>query len=426
MKIAMLTNNYKPFIGGVPISIERLANGLEMLGHEVYIFAPTYEGQEAEVNVIRYKSFSQKLAGFIVVPNCFDKIVEKKIRELDVDIIHTHHPMIIGNTAIRLGKKLGIPVVFTYHTKYEEYLHYLVNSNVIHISNSKILEVCEKYIRCKMLPKYIRSYGNRCDLLIAPSSEIKKNLIEKGIKTPIEILPTGVPDILFNTDYQSAQKIRQHYLNQKKFLFCTVSRLAKEKNIDFIIKGLNLLKNDLGDIFNFIIIGDGPEKNRLELLCGSFNLEDNVFFVGEKPNEIIKEYQAACDLFLFASTSETQGIVLIEAMAAGLSVIAVKSTGVNDVVIDGINGICTEGYIDKWVNGIKKVICNKNLKDNLCKGAHETAISYSSSNIALIAEKLYGKILNKKKAEEYEKETDSYKANKRYYKFYNHQIFKKG
>lgn len=95
-------------------------------------------------------------------------------------------------------------------------------------------------------------------------------------------------------------------------------------------------------------------------------------------------------------------------MAAGLSVIAVKSTGVNDVVIDGINGICTEGYIDKWVNGIKKVICNKNLKDNLCKGAHETAISYSSSNIALIAEKLYGKILNKKKAEEYEKETDSY------------------
>ena len=82
--------------------------------------------------------------------------------------------MIIGNTAIRLGKKLGIPVVFTYHTKYEEYLHYLVNSNVIHISNSKILEVCEKYIRCKMLPKYIRSYGNRCDLLIAPSSEIKK------------------------------------------------------------------------------------------------------------------------------------------------------------------------------------------------------------------------------------------------------------
>ena len=83
-------------------------------------------------------------------------------------------------------------------------------------------------------------------------------------------------------------------------------------------------------------------------------MEDNVIIVGEKPNEIIKEYQAACDLFLFASTSETQGIVLIEAMAAGLSVIAVKSTGVNDVVIDGINGICTEGYIDKWVNGIKK------------------------------------------------------------------------
>ena len=111
----MLTNNYKPFIGGVPISIERLANGLREQGHEVFIFAPSYENQVDEENVVRYKSLKEnnKITGKFAVPNIFDLNIERKFRELNIDIIHVHHPMLIGWTAIYLGKKYNIPVTFT-------------------------------------------------------------------------------------------------------------------------------------------------------------------------------------------------------------------------------------------------------------------------------------------------------------------------
>lgn len=425
MKIAMLTNNYKPFVGGVPISIERLAKGLEMLGHEVYIFAPTYENQKDEHNVIRYKSFSKKLAGFIVVPNCFDKIIEKKLKELQIDIIHTHHPMAIGNIALHLGEKLNIPVVFTYHTRYEEYLHYLTCNNMTKIIGSKDTSLSKTYIRNNLLPRYIRSYANKCDLIFAPSNQIEKDLLKKGIVTPIKILPTGVPPEMFDVDRVYSKKIREHYIGDKKYMFCTVSRLSREKNIDFIINGLYKLKNEIGDIFNFIIIGDGPEKKKLEKLCKNLDLEENIFFVGEKPNSVIKEYQGASDLFLFASTSETQGIVLVEAMAAGLGVIAVKSPGVNDIVKDKFNGISTERNINEWVEAIEKVIFDKELRITIHNGAYETAKQYSCSSVALVAENFYNNVIKEKNNEEHGRKLYDYKFIKKSVNIWNRQIFKR-
>lgn len=127
MKIAMMTNNYKPFIGGVPVSIERLAEALRKEGHEVVIFAPMYPMQLLEKDVVRYNSLSRKMAGEMVIPNMFDSIIETKFREGKFDVIHVHHPMLIGNTAVYLSRKYKVPLVFTYHTRYEQYLHY-VNS----------------------------------------------------------------------------------------------------------------------------------------------------------------------------------------------------------------------------------------------------------------------------------------------------------
>ena len=115
MRIAMLTNNYKPFIGGVPISVDRLANALRERGNEVYVFAPTYENQEEEEYVIRFSTFAGTIAG-AVLPNPFDPRIEQKMKALKIDVIHVHHPALMGNVALHLRKKLGIPVVFTYHT----------------------------------------------------------------------------------------------------------------------------------------------------------------------------------------------------------------------------------------------------------------------------------------------------------------------
>ena len=129
MKIALMTNNYKPFIGGVPISVERLAEGLRKEGHEVMVFAPTYNEQhedfQEEIGVVRYHSLIKGVTGGVVIPNPIDPKIEREFKEGDFDIIHVHHPIAIGNTAIFLSKKYKVPLVFTYHTRYEQYLHYL-------------------------------------------------------------------------------------------------------------------------------------------------------------------------------------------------------------------------------------------------------------------------------------------------------------
>ena len=124
MRIAMLTNNYKPYVGGVPISIEHLAEELRKRGHTVYIFAPSYRKQEDELYVIRYPSFPLSVAG-APLPNILTGLFRQKMKELQIDLIHVHHPAIAGNVALTLRRQLGIPVVFTYHTRYEEYLYYV-------------------------------------------------------------------------------------------------------------------------------------------------------------------------------------------------------------------------------------------------------------------------------------------------------------
>ena len=127
MNIAMFTNNYKPFIGGVPISIERLSEGLRSLGHRVTVFAPEPEGKlsaEQEKDVVRFKVFYRKADRGMVLGNCFDRKIEAFFREGNFDVIHVHHPVLVGQTALYLGKKYNIPVAYTYHTRYEEYLHH--------------------------------------------------------------------------------------------------------------------------------------------------------------------------------------------------------------------------------------------------------------------------------------------------------------
>ena len=124
MKIAMLTNNYKPFIGGVPISVERLAEGLRSLGHQVTVFAPEGAGWEEEPDVVRFRVLYEWRDKGLVIGNFSDSRIEKRFREEQFDVIHVHHPVVIGFTAVYLSKKYGIPLAYTYHTRYEEYLHY--------------------------------------------------------------------------------------------------------------------------------------------------------------------------------------------------------------------------------------------------------------------------------------------------------------
>ncbi|MGL5676381.1 MAG: glycosyltransferase [Cellulosilyticaceae bacterium] len=262
MRIAMLTNNYKPFVAGVPISIERLSEGLKALGHEVYIFAPTYENQVEEEGVIHYRSYKRKLDGNVVIPNVFDRTIEKQFKALDIDIIHAHHPNMIGWIAQYLGKKYKIPVVYTYHTRYEQYLHHF-----------------KPFERLQHMGK------------------------DEGVK----------------------------------------GKVAKT-------------------------VADFTEKTVVP--------------------KVVQSYANACET-VFASKSETQGIVLLEAMAAHNPVVAVEASGVVEVVRNNENGYMTAEDTKEWAARIAEVMDDEALATTLKEGAYKTAKAFGSEEVARCAAQYY-------------------------------------
>lgn len=413
MRIAMLTNNYKPFVGGVPISIERLSNELRNLGHEVYIFAPTYGNDEKDPYVIRYRSRKKKLKGIITVPHIFDSTIEEKFSTLSFDLIHVHHPMLMGYVAQYLKVKYNVPIVFTYHTRYEQYLHYIrlyeifqQHSNRVKI---RIIRLFEKKIVCRGMENLVtfhnRVFTNHCDLVFVPSYSMRDFLVEQGTKAEIKVVPTGIEKDDFECDLNKVRHIRHKYLEGKDYIFCTVSRLEKEKNILFILEGLKKFKEAKGNCFRLLIIGDGSQRTELEKAAEDLGLKENVIFCGKVEHEEIRNFYHASDLFLFASQSETQGIVLLEAMAAGLPIVAVYGSGVCDVVEDGINGYLTELDVDTWAERIERIVCNEDMRRKMKRKSILIAKEYLSHNIAKKVAGYYVDLLLCKGGEQlYEKE----------------------
>lgn len=402
MRIAMLTNNYKPFIGGVPISVERLSESLRRLGHEVIVFAPEAEGCAGEEFVVRYKILYQQPEKGMVIGQCLDKRIEQCFKEKKFDVIHVHHPVLMGQTALYLGKKYGIPVAYTYHTRYEEYLHYF---KIYREMEARIypFDHAARYVKNKIVPKCMEAFTNQCDLIFAPTGMMKDYLMKQGTKTRISVLPTGLDDASFEMNQERSGQIRAQYLRDGyKWLFATTARLEKEKNLEFLLRGAARLKERAGACFRIMIIGDGTEKKNLERLAKQLEIEEQVVFTGKLPNTQVRHYLNAADAFLFASKSETQGIVLLEAMAAGCPVTAVAASGVSDVVKQGVNGYMTIEDETAWAAAVEKMMGEKRLYQALSQGALSTAEGFRSNGIAKLAEHQYYKMIEQKEEEEYE------------------------
>lgn len=440
MKIAMLTNNYKPFTGGVPISVERQAQELARRGHEVTVFAPEYRTDaelyrevEAEVyrtdvelyrngavlyedddvqnpvRVIRYKTKKYCMENGMVYPKMILNGITRVFEQETFDLIHTHHPMFVGPTALYLGKKYHIPVIYTYHTRYEEYLHYLPFFNDVgkfRTWKQMLRRTGQKWI----VPAYMKWFTSQCDLVLAPTVGMQKQIRENGTNTAIAVLPTGLSEKFYLKYPEEARQIRRNYLEgmEDGYLFCTTGRLENEKNPEFLLKGIGTLKKYLKKPFRVLLIGDGSMRRKLEQEAKEMKIQEEVCFLGNVPNEKVNRYLQACDVFLFASKSETQGIVLAEAFAAGLPVVAVDGTGVEDIVVDGVNGFRTEENTDIWAGKVAEALQKRK---QMQKQAWKTANEYRAVRLAVYEEMLYrqciaAKSINEKEMGGYEEETD--------------------
>ena len=371
LRVTMFTNNYLPFIGGVPISIERLRRGLEHLGDSTQIVAPRYRDQpsqeDAVVRVPSLLAMGEKRE--FRLANIFLARIRKQVRAFRPDVIHLHHPFWLGSLGLFMARQLRIPAIYTYHTRLEHYAHFVPLPGML--------------FRNLISHALIKRFANRCDGVIVPTYSTEEYLRMIGVTTPTFVQPTGIEYERFQAvkpaDVEALRK-KLGLSNEKVFI--SVARLSNEKNIDFMIEAIDRLRQESDVPFRFLMIGDGHQRDRLQKKIDSLELGSHFTLVGAvQPEEMALWYNLG-DAFLFASKSETQGMVILEAMSAGLPVVAVRSSGIEDVVRDGLNGYKTPENQARWIEKAQRLLEDDKLRTELSDKARAFAEDYSIEQFA--------------------------------------------
>lgn len=330
MNIGLFTDSYYPEINGVATSVLTLKIELELLGHTVYVFTTTSPGSpEHEHNVFRVPSLpciliTERRIGLFYQPK-----LAALIKKLNLDLIHTHTEFSLGIFGRIMARELGIPMVHTYHTIYEDYTHYVTNIRTIDKRAKSFARI------------FTRVCCNHVEQVIVPTEKVKNLLLQYNVNRAITVVATGVNLRKFDTStIPSSVKddIRNEVglkSNEKVILY--IGRVSKEKNISEIIDTMAEYTKSHDDV-KFIIVGNGPDMDNLVKQVKRLDLEEKVIFLGAKPWDQIANYYNIGDVFVSGSTSETQGLTYIEAMASGLPVVARDDSCLDEILEQGYNG----------------------------------------------------------------------------------------
>jgi len=352
MHIAFFTNTYRPTMSGVVRSIDTFRKEFSDMGHNVFIFAQkAHDYEDEEPFIFRYPAVEVPFANDYAFPVPFSRTIDNMLPSLKLDVIHSHHPFLLGDTAAEKAKTLGLPMVFTFHTRYDEYTHYVPFSSDF---TKMVIDL------------WMNHYLEKCQHVITPSESIKQILIENGVEGDITAIPTGINITPF--DEADGGPIREENGWGDDLVLISVGRLAKEKSFDTLLEAAAKVMRERSHV-RLVIIGGGLEEKSLAKMAKDLGIGDRVQFTGSMPFEDIPAYLKAADIFCFASTSETQGLVTMEAMAAGLPIVAVDATGTSDAVEDGLDGLLTENNSDALAAALEKVIDNPDLRQKLIEGA---------------------------------------------------------
>lgn len=322
MNILILTNTFTPHVGGVARSVQAFTAEYRQRGHRVLIVAPEFsEMPQDEVDVLRIPAIQKFNASDFSVALPIHPHLSETIDAFHPDIVHAQHPFLLGITALRLARHRGLPLVFTHHTLYEQYTHYVPG-------DSPALK--------RFAIELATRYANLCDQVFAPSESIRDLLQERGVTTPIAVVPTGVRLDLFAQGDGAAFR-RRLGIPEEAWVIGHLGRLAPEKNLEFLAQAItDVLRRNQRT--HFLVIGTGPSETAIREVFSRLGLDARLHLAGILQQQELTDALHAMDLFAFASTSETQGMVLTEAMAAGLPVVALDAPGVREVVRDGHNG----------------------------------------------------------------------------------------
>lgn len=364
MKILVITATYPPSANGVAVSTKRTVTALRKMGHNVVVYGPKHSGI-AEKDYIPAPTVRIPLFGIsdypIAIPHPVSELCAR-LPDIRWDIIHVHHPVIAGPLAVKLGKKLGVPVVFTYHTRYDQYFDHLTGMPV------SWRTFFHRWLYNGVLVSSLR----RFDGIIATTRWLKV-LLQKTIPaTPIYYASTaGLSRPFFvSGTRQSLQK--QLGITESGPLLLSVSRLSIEKRTETLLRGfLHWAKKHAKG--TLVVIGDGGNREHLEGICQESGQGGRVRFMGKIPNEQLPIWYSSADVFLYSSITDTIGINILEAMSAGVPVVAPNHQTTREVIVSGYNGVlCAQS--DLSMNKAIDQALNK--RTTLSRGGKETAKKY--------------------------------------------------
>ena len=379
MNIAMFTNTYLPQVGGVARSVQTFAEEFRRQGHRVLIVAPEFEGMDDnEEHVVRVPAIQHFNGTDFSVPMPVPGLVASTMRQFQPQIVHAHHPFLMGSTAMRVARSRGLPLVFTHHTMWDQYTHYAS---------------AESPVASKFTASLATGFANLCSAVIAPSQSIADLLRERGVVARIDVVPTGV-DADHYAHGDGAAFRRARGIPESAIVAGYVGRLAPEKNLGFLAQAAARFAGSEPRA-RLLIVGSGPAEADIRRAFAEVNLEDRLIMAGIcEGQELIDAYHAM-DFFAFASLTETQGMVLTEAMAAGRPAVALDGPGVRDVVRDRVNGrLVNQQEVDQFAAALAWTASRTTAQiERLRAAARATAERLSMPRTARRALRLYELLL---------------------------------
>ncbi len=381
MKILFISDVYFPRINGVSTSIETFRHELSALGHTVHLIAPAYPTASSdETGVLRIPSKGVPLDPedrFMSYRGVMQHLEE--FRHEKYDLIHIQTPFVAHYLGVKLSKLLNIPCVETYHTFFEEYLYHYI-------------PLIPKNLMRLIAKRFSRHQGNSLNGMVVPSHPMLRVLKDYGITTPTEVIPTGIEPASFEPGNRAVFR-EKHGIAQDRPVLLFLGRVAFEKNIRFLLEVVSRIRLDIPDIL-FVIAGEGPALKSLEHEVKTMKLDQSVQFIGylDRHTELNNCYRAA-DIFIFASRTETQGLVLLEAMAQGTPVVSTAELGTRDVLREGEGVWIAKDDLTDFSARVVMMIKDEDARRALGVAGREYAHGWSASRQAERMVTFYQRIL---------------------------------
>ena len=380
MRIAIFTNNYLPNPYGVTGSIESFRNELEKHGHTVFIFAPKFPGYvDTNKNVFRYPAIDVNIRFRFPLAVPYSWKMNRILRDLEIDIIHAQHPNLLGAAAARWARRKNIPLVFTWHTLYDKYTNF-------------VPFIPPKLSAGYIIGKAVR-YADRADAVIVPTDSIIPILREWGVKNK-KIFPVATGVLEKEFEKPDRKTIREKYgIADDKTLLLLISRLTGEKNVEFVLRSVaRILRKE--NKLKFLVSGGGYLVPEIKKYVAENGLQNKIILTDVVERQELKNYYAAADIFVYGSKSETQGMVVSEAMYCGLPIVAVNATGTSSLVLNNGNGFLVSENEEEFAAAVIKLIEDKDLRQKFGETSARIArIKFTSDVCAEEVLKVYGQVM---------------------------------